>query len=44
MAPQLCDICKTRPATAEVAVSRNGQHKMLRGCAADLLVTGQNQT
>jgi len=32
----LCDICKTRPATAEVTVLENGRKKVLHVCGQDL--------
>ncbi len=32
----LCDICKTRPATAQVTVIENGRRKVLHVCAQDL--------
>jgi ATP-dependent Clp protease ATP-binding subunit ClpC len=32
----LCDICKTRPATAKVTVLQNGQRKVLHVCTQDL--------
>jgi ATP-dependent Clp protease ATP-binding subunit ClpC len=32
----LCDICKTRPATAKVTVLENGRQKVLHVCAQDL--------
>jgi ATP-dependent Clp protease ATP-binding subunit ClpC len=32
----LCDICKTRPATAEVTVIRNGRREVLHVCQDDL--------
>ena len=32
----LCDICKTRPATAKVTVLQNGQKKVLHVCTQDL--------
>lgn len=36
MSGMLCDICKTRPATAEVTVLDNGRKKVLHVCAQDL--------
>jgi len=32
----ICDICKTRPATAEVTVLENGRKKVIHVCAQDL--------
>jgi ATP-dependent Clp protease ATP-binding subunit ClpC len=36
MSRMLCDICKTRPATAEVTVIRNGKREVLHVCREDL--------
>jgi ATP-dependent Clp protease ATP-binding subunit ClpC len=36
MSRMLCDICKTRPATAEVTVVRNGRREVLHVCREDL--------
>ena len=36
MSRMLCDICKTRPATAEVTVVRNGRSEVLHVCREDL--------
>ena len=36
MSRMLCDICKTRPATAEVTVIRNGRREVLHVCQDDL--------
>ena len=36
MSRVLCDICKTRPATAEVTVLENGREKVIHICTQDL--------
>ncbi|MCW4029762.1 MAG: AAA family ATPase [Candidatus Bathyarchaeota archaeon] len=41
MSRLICDICKTRPATAEVKVVENGQSRILHVCAQDLRMLQQ---
>lgn len=36
MQPAICDICKIRPAAAQVALVQNGKRKVLRVCSQDL--------